>query len=154
MKSPSPRRERTSEPADNFLASVHVLSNRITRAFFSQTESKHDVTLPEWRVLLSLMQNPGLTANEIKDRWAMDKMTISRAVVRLVDMGRVVRSRNPKDGRSYVLSVTKKGARLYKKVLPAANARYRELLSCLTETERSALRRLLSKMIRHIEKLL
>ncbi len=150
MKSPPPG----LQPADNFLASVHVLSNRITRAFFSEVESKHGLTLPEWRVLLSLADHAGLTANEIKDRWAMDKMTISRAVRRLERTGRIARRRNPKDGRSYVLSVTKKGAGLYKKILPTANARYRELLSCLSETELSSLRTTLAKMIRHIEKLL
>ena len=137
------------ELSDNVLASVHVLSNRITRAFESRIESRYGISVAEWRVLLSLFAASGLTAKQIHEQWAMDKMTVSRAVRRLEEDGRVQRHRHPEDGRSYVLVVTPRGMRLLKKILPTADARYREVLSCLTGRERAALERMLAKLLRH-----
>lgn len=134
---------------DNVLASIHVLSNRITRAFESRLDSQHGLTVPEWRVLLSLARHSGLTAKDIHERWAMDKMTVSRAVRRLESRGHVKRRENPGDARSFVLALTKNGARLFEKILPSANERYREILSGLTAEEQKTFSRILRKLIEH-----
>lgn len=137
----------------NVLACIHVLSNRITRAFESQLESDHGLSVPEWRVLLSLTGQSGLTAKDVHERWAMDKMTVSRAVRGMESHGLVKRKKNRGDGRSYVLTITKKGERLFDRILPAADARYHEILSGLTASEQTALRRFLRKLIDHTERL-
>ena len=134
-------------PDKNVLAAVHVLSSRISRAFESRLEPKHGLSVPEWRALLSLSSESGLTAKDIGERWAMDKMAVSRAVRRLESKGRVRRRPNPDDGRSYVLSITRRGALLVSRILPTADARYREILSCLTVQERSAFRVALEKLL-------
>lgn len=138
---------------DNVLASIHVLSNRITRAFESRLESNHGLSVPEWRVLLSLVSQSGLTAKDIHERWAMDKMAVSRAVRRLVSQGRVKRNKNPGDARSYVLAITKKGTRLFQKILPSAEARYHEILSGLTVKEQRLLKRILKKLNDHTDRI-
>jgi DNA-binding MarR family transcriptional regulator len=138
---------------DNVLASIHALSNRITRAFESRLDTEHGLSVPEWRVLLSLSGDAGLTAKDIHERWAMDKMAVSRAVRRLESHGHVERSANPDDARSYVLTITTKGARLFQKILPSADARYREILACLSKKDQTALKRILKKLIAHSEAL-
>ena len=135
------------------LASIHVLSNRITLAFESRIETNHGLSVSEWRVLLSLSSQTDLTAKDIHERWAMDKMAVSRAVRRLESQGQVKRRKNPGDGRSYVLSITKKGTRLFQKILPSADARYHEILSGLTGQERRSLKRILKKLIDHTSRL-
>src|SRR5690606_38918091 len=70
-------------PTVNILAAVHVLSSRISRAFDARLAREFDVSPPEWRVLLTLAQRPGASANEITAAWAMEKMAVSRAVRRL-----------------------------------------------------------------------
>jgi len=67
--------------------------------------------------------------------------------------GHVRRRKNPGDGRSYVLSITKKGTRLVEKILPSADARYHEILSGLTVPEQKSLRRILEKLIDHTERI-
>ena len=105
------------------------------------------MTLAEWRVILTLVQRQSATAIEIASLWAMDKMAISRAVRRLERMGRVQRQINSNDRRSFTLSLTPKGKRLYTRVLPAANARYREITAGLSRTELATLRRVLAKLL-------
>ena len=135
--------------ADDLLSDVHVVANLIGRAFADQLDENFGVSVPEWRVLLTLARHPGLTAAEITNRWAMDKMAISRAIQRLETDGHISRDRNPSDRRSYKLSLTEAGEALHQKILPAANQRYREFISCLSHDELVNLRGSLEKLIAH-----
>jgi DNA-binding MarR family transcriptional regulator len=147
-KPPAPARNHS--PIDNILASVHVLSSRISRAFDSQLAARYDLSPPEWRVLLTLAQRPDASANEITALWAMEKMAVSRAVRRLERMGRIRRQVDGADRRRYALILTPEGRRLYRRILPVANARYREITSVLSHAERATLRKALAKLNRHI----
>ena len=142
--------DRKRPPAgapDNLLALIHVLSRQIGRAFQARINAEFDINITEWRVLLSLGQRPGATANEIAEEWAMEKMAVSRAVKRLERMGRITRRVRPDDRRSYALAMTADGKRLFERVVPAANARYREITSAATRDELAVLSRVLTKLV-------
>jgi DNA-binding MarR family transcriptional regulator len=145
--------DNTSYPAppagapDNLLALIHVLSRQIGRAFHARIAAEFDVTIAEWRVMLSLSQQPGATANEIREMWAMEKMAVSRAVRRLERMGRITRDVKPEDRRSYALTMTGEGRRVFERVMPAANARYREITSAVTRDELDVLSKVLTKLV-------
>lgn len=143
----------TPAPADNALTLVHLLSNRITRAFYSEIEARFGVSLPEWRVIMMLARHPEMTAVEITTRWSMDKMTISRAIRRLEDAGRVRRIRHPEDRRSFTVSLTAEGRAFYDRVVPVANARYRAITACLDAEETASFRATLEKLINHAARL-
>lgn len=138
---------------DKPLSLVHILSNRIGRAFYSEVETKFGVSLAEWRVMLTLASEPEVTAAEITTRWAIEKMAVNRAIQRLVDNGHVSRTRDPDDRRSYRLTLTAKGSRLYEKIAPHANKRYRELISSVSGEELDTMVATLQKMIRRAEEL-
>lgn len=141
---------RATPPADapdNLLALIHVLSLQIGRAFHARIAAEFDVTIAEWRVLLSLSQQASTTANEIADIWAMEKMAVSRAVRRLERMNRITRSVKPEDRRSFALAMTENGKRVFERVVPAANARYREITSAATRDELAVLSRVLTKLV-------
>lgn len=135
------------------LSLVHILSNRIGRAFYSEVETKFGVTIAEWRVMLTLAAEPEISAAEITNRWAIEKMAVNRAIQRLVDSGYVSRTRDPDDRRSYRLTITPKGGKLYDKIAPVANKRYAELTSAVSSEELDSLVAVLQKMIRRAEDL-
>ena len=81
---------------DHVLTLCHMLANRIGRAFVGDM-ARHDVTIAEWRVLLTLALNGKASGKDITSRWAMDKMAISRAIQRLEGDGHISRDRNPSD---------------------------------------------------------
>ena len=137
------------KPADSVLSYIHMLSSRLDRAFYSRVEAKYDVTLAEWRIVLTLKHAPATSAIWITNRWGMEKMAVSRAIRRLEQMGRIRRSRNPDDRRSRVLSLTAKGEKLYERIMPGASQRYMEILSCLGNDEIEALRKTLTKLVDH-----
>ena len=138
---------------DKPLSLVHVLSNRIGRAFHGEIETKFGITISEWRVLMTLTSEKGVSAAEITNRWAMEKMSVNRAIQRLVNNGCITRERDPNDRRSYRLALTTKGKKLYDKIAPTANKRYNELMSAIESDETDALVRALKKIIQRAEQL-
>jgi DNA-binding MarR family transcriptional regulator len=137
----------------NVLASIHVLSSQIGRAFYGEIARHHGVTVPDWRVLLTLAQRPAATAGEIAAQWAMEKMAVSRAVRRLERGGFIARRPVRNDRRRQALRLTPTGRRLYARILPAADARYRAIMACLSPSEQAGLRRSLSRLIAETRRL-
>lgn len=135
--------------SDNLLASIHVMSRLIDRAFQSRIATRFDLSLAEWRVLLSLADQSSATAAELTEFWAMEKMAVSRAVRRLEGMGRISRRRNSGDRRSYALKLTAKGRGAYDEILPTANARYREIFSEIPRKDLQFLRSILDRLADH-----
>jgi len=133
--------------AGNVLTLIHVASNRISRAFYADIEARHGITLPEWRVMMTLTRHPGMAAMAVAALWGMDKMAISRAVRRLARTGLVRRTPAADDRRRWVLELTAEGRRRFRAIEPAATERYREFLKSLAPREVAQLRGLLEKLI-------
>jgi DNA-binding MarR family transcriptional regulator len=139
--------------ADNVLGLVHVLSSLIGRAFHGQVALRHRISLPEWRVLVTLANHPGSTAAEIVERWAMQPMMASRAIRQLKRRGWVERKVRRDDRRSYALWLSDKGRQAYRRVRPDANQRYHDIVGSLAPRELAALERALQRMTQRTRRL-
>lgn len=89
----------------------------------------------------------GLSAREVAERTAMDKVAVSRALARLVEAGRVNRETHNGDKRRSVLGLSEAGWKLHDEVAPMARAREREVLAKLDQEERVWLERILDKLL-------
>jgi DNA-binding MarR family transcriptional regulator len=94
----------------------NLVSDRIARAY----ESLFALTIPEWRLVAVIAEVEAITQAEIGERTRMDKVTVSRAAIALVERGLLVRAANPSDKRSHHLSLTAAGRDLYASVAPKA----------------------------------
>jgi DNA-binding MarR family transcriptional regulator len=110
---------------------LSVLANTISAAIASVYAERHDLSIPEWRVIAVLAQEPGLTAAEVAARTAMDKVAVSRAVARLETGGRVRRDSVRGDRRRQQLALTRQGRDVYNKVVPWALEYERRLVEAL-----------------------
>src|SRR6478672_11658564 len=70
---------------------LSVLSNRVSGAIAQMYSERFDLGVTEWRVMAVLGRYPKLSAGEVAQRTAMDKVAVSRAVAGLVEAGRVER---------------------------------------------------------------
>ena len=68
-------------------------------------------------------------------------MSVSRAIRELQQRGLIDRRIGSSDRRSQELLLTRKGQRTYDTVVPEANARYHEIVDCLTPADRARLAR-------------
>src|SRR5262245_21779940 len=94
---------------DRFLPyRLSVLSNGISAAIAREYAQRFDLSVTEWRVLAVLGRYPGVSASEVAERTAMDKVAISRAVARLMATGRVTRDVHGDDRRRSVLELSAK----------------------------------------------
>jgi len=126
---------------------LSILSNTISQAIADDYQRRYDISVTEWRVMAVLGRFEGLSAREVAERTAMDKVAVSRALARLVDAGRVDRATHDSDKRRSVLSLTAAGWTMHDEVAPMARAREREVLAKLNGEEQVWLTRILDKLL-------
>ena len=125
---------------------LSVLSNRVSRGIAETYEERFGLSVTEWRVIAIVGRYPGLSASEVAQRAAMDKVAISRAVRRLLDQGRIEREHNDADRRERHLQLSSAGRAIYNEIVPAALAYEQRIRAALTPEENRVLERLIDKI--------
>ena len=132
---------------DNFVPyRLSVLTNRVSSAIARHYSDRFDLSIPEWRVMAVLGQTPGLSARQVAERTAMDKVQVSRAVQSLLTARRLTRVADDADGRVTQLSLSARGLAIYNELVPVALQLERDFLSILSADDRTALDKLLTKL--------
>lgn len=125
---------------------LSVLSNRISQAIARVYAERFGLSITQWRVMAVLGRYPDLSANEVAERTAMDKVAVSRAVNRLLVDGRLKREAHGNDRRRSVLALSQAGYDIYKEVASLALAYERALLDRLDPAQRIVLFGLLDEL--------
>ena len=131
----------------NFLPyRLSVLSNRTSDAIAREYSQRFSLSVTEWRVMAVLGRYPELSANQVAQRTAMDKVAVSRAVAKLLDTGRLLREFDEDDRRRSVLRLSEAGYAIYDQIVPLALGFERHLLAGMSDEERTLLFRLLDRL--------
>jgi DNA-binding MarR family transcriptional regulator len=125
---------------------LSVMANLVSKAVTRLYEDRFDLKLSEWRVMAVLGRAPGHSASEIVDITAMDKVTISRALSRLIAMGRIEATDDPADGRRQRLKLSAQGKKIYEHIVPMARSVETRLLDRLSPAERIQLDQLIGAL--------
>ena len=132
---------------DNFLPyRLSVLSNVLSQSIAREYDKRFGLSITEWRVIAVLGRDTELSANEVAERTAMDKVAVSRAVARLLERGLLQRDTHGDDRRRSVLALSEAGYAVYDEVVPVARAYEQRLLAPLDDAERAMLDGLLTKL--------
>jgi DNA-binding MarR family transcriptional regulator len=132
---------------DHFLPyRLSVLSNRISQDIANLYAERFNLNITEWRIIAILGRYPGLSANEVAERTAMDKVSVSRAISSLLTQKRVKRQFDKSDRRRSVLTLSASGAKIYQEVAPLAVQLQNALLAQFDDKERVLLNLLLDKL--------
>jgi len=132
---------------------LSVLTNRVSSAIARHYSQRFSLSIPEWRVMAVLGQTPGLSAREVAERTAMDKVQVSRAAQSLLAAKRLTRVAHARDGRVAHLSLSAKGQAIYDEVVPLALKLEKRFLSVLNDEEQKSLDMLLAKLARRMERM-
>jgi len=125
---------------------LSVLSNRISRSIADEYEDQFRLSQSEWRVMAILGEEPNLSAGQVAERTAMDKVAVSRAVNRLLEHGRIERHFADDDRRRSVLALSKPGQKTYSEITPIALDYEARLLGHFSQDEKTQLDDLLRKL--------
>ena len=107
---------------------LSVLSNTISRNIAEIYDREFGLNIWQWRVMAVVGEAPGVSATEVTQRTAMDKVAVSRAVSGLIDLGYMTREASAEDARRSVLKLTPQGQDIYNQIVPLALAYEKDLL--------------------------
>jgi DNA-binding MarR family transcriptional regulator len=139
---------------DTFLPfRLSVASNAVSKAIARAYEARFGLRVAEWRLIAVLAEAGGLTQQAIVERTVMDKVTVSRAALALVERRLAKRDPNPRDARSHLLTLTEAGEALHGEVAPLALSMEADLLHGLSKAEVADLDRLLNRLQKTAEAL-
>jgi DNA-binding MarR family transcriptional regulator len=125
---------------------LSVLTNTVSMLIARAYERRFGLSIPEWRLIAVLARYPELSAVEVAERTAMDKVAVSRAVTRLLARRRITRAYDKGDRRRSILRLSAGGEAVYRKVAPLALRYEEELLAALSALERRTLDELLGRL--------
>ncbi len=126
---------------------LSLLTNTISQGIAASYRHEHDISVTEWRILAVLGRFPGLTASEVTERTAMDKVAIHRAVKTLMQKDLLERKPDQSDRRRQQLFITpSKGKTVLNTVIPRAKEFENSLLNALTNEETQTLLSTLEKL--------
>ena len=107
---------------------------------------RFDLAVPEWRIMTVLGRFPGVSANEVCELTAMDKVRVSRGVARLLQFERIRRDSDPSDRRRSKLYLSDTGLEVYDQIIPVAHAYQDKLMADLDSDEMRTPEILLAKI--------
>ena len=132
---------------DEFLPyRLSIASNRVSSAIATAYQALFGLKVAEWRLVAVIAEGKGLTQQALGGATRMDKVTVSRAAIALVDRGLVARHPNPDDQRSHLLSLTAAGKNLYDSVAPKALELEAQIFAGFSTKEITAFRGVLDRL--------
>lgn len=132
---------------DRFLPyRLSITSNLVSDRIASAYEVMFGLSIPEWRLVAVIAEVDAITQAEIGERTRMDKVTVSRAAIGLVDRGLLQRAPNAADKRSHLLSLTVAGRELYALVAPKALELERRIFASFAPGELEAFTAMLRRI--------
>jgi DNA-binding MarR family transcriptional regulator len=103
----------------------------------------------EARCLAAIGQFAPLSVNDLAARANLDKGQASRAAQMLVERDLVLKSASETDARGVVLTPTRSGKRLWKRVMRLIAQRNADIFGCLSATEQRQLETFFDRLIAH-----
>ena len=133
---------------DNQLCFRLYTASRLLTRVYHPLLSGHGLTYPQYLVLLVLWEKDAQPVNDIAKRLLLETNTVTPLLQRMEKEGVLVRRRSEKDGRQMIVSLTRKGKELQKK-LSAVPSTVGNAVICDSVTPETApeLARMLDDMI-------
>lgn len=126
---------------------LSVTTNLVSNLVAAAYRQLFDIDISEWRLIAVLAERSELNQQSLGEATRMDKLTVSRAAVRLAKRGLILRRTSERDRRNQLLSLSDDGQALYDHVAPKALEIEKTIFACLSERQRTEL----ETMLREIE---
>jgi len=106
--------------AENSIGGLLGKSSRLLSNRFNSELTSIGLTVQQWTLLAVLWEKSPQTQKSLQEELLKDKASINSLVGYLVQNGFVLKERNPKDKRSFLISLTQKGEDIKNESIPMA----------------------------------
>jgi DNA-binding MarR family transcriptional regulator len=131
---------------DDYLGSLLGQANHALYKDFDAHVRAAGLSSIEWRVLATLHDGGPLTVSRLADEVLAKQPTVTKLVQRMSEQGWVVLQADSADQRRTLVVATAAGKRLVRPLVEKARAHEAAMLSALAGSEKTALKKLLSKL--------
>ena len=114
--------------------------------FVAQALGNTNLSLSDYDMIHTVNRRPGITQEELRKKYCLDKSTIARRAAKLEKEGYIERRSHPEDGRRKQLFITEKGAVLRNAKVEAESFFFEWLTADLTSQELAQLCPLLDRI--------
>lgn len=132
---------------------LSVVTEAVSSLFAARYQQRFGLSIPEWRVVAVVGQHGTLSTQQVIEHTGMDRVQVSRAVIRLADKALLNRQSHPHDQRAQVLTLSRQGRAVYNEIVPLARDMQAALAAALTESEQRQLGAILEKIGRRTREL-
>lgn len=130
---------------------LRVVSNAVSKSFGNRLR-EHKITIAEFALLRILLHsNEALSPGDLGRSTGLSKGSVSKLLDRAVRNGIVLRTESETDRRYQEVRLTNKGKGLLLELEKVGQRQDDEFFSCLTNSERESLVRILKKISTHRE---
>lgn len=129
---------------------IHDAARLLKGEFERRTRDKK-LTLTQWRVLVHLAKDEGLTQTTLAQRLEASAMTMSDVLDRLETAGYVRREPDPSDSRAKLVWITDKARELVGEMRHVADEVYDKALAGISAADREALVRAMSRLTQNLD---
>ncbi|MFT7458339.1 MAG: DNA-binding MarR family transcriptional regulator [Planctomycetota bacterium] len=134
-------------PLDEFVTfQLLRLTNQFSRQATKLLLIHTGLRLPEWRCLSILGAYGPQHINQIVARLSADKGLISRSLTSLENSSYVRMKRNTVDRRQIIVTLSAKGRKTLKLMMPIIQHRHSKLVANLTKQDREMLSKIMAKL--------
>jgi DNA-binding MarR family transcriptional regulator len=145
--------ERQFENEEFLLFRLSSVSRRVASACADVYFTEFGITVSEWRLMAQIGRFGTISAKDVAEIISMDRVAISRAAAKCLEEGLIRETTHPHDRRSKVLSFTRKGAALYKAIIPRACQLANTIEAGLSATESRMFKSLLDKVEKSLDQI-
>lgn len=125
---------------------LNVVASLTSQALSRIYSERYGISVPEWRVLVTLGQYGTMTGKAVGNHSHMHKTKVSRAVALLEKRKFVVRRVNRADLREAFLSLSSSGRAIYEELAPIALEFARRLTQAIDPADRPAFDRSIERL--------
>lgn len=125
---------------------LSTVTEAVSGLFAMRYQERFGLSIAEWRVVAVVGQHGQISTQEVIEKTSMDRVRVSRAVIRLADRSLLTREPHPQDQRAQVLTLSPAGQRIYEDIVPLARNMQAALSSALTTEELQQLGIILEKI--------
>ena len=133
---------------------IHRVPAHLARRFhqiclgaLAQITGPQDLSPLQFGMLASIQDQPGLDQRRLADRMGIDTVSAHHHIEFLEERGLVTRVVDPKDRRSRILKLTKRGLTLRERLRPGIIDAHDRVLSSLSRSEQDTFLRLLTRIV-------
>lgn len=130
---------------------MHTLTNRSIKAFEAHIEKQFEISLAEFRVIMTLGHMVEGASHEIAELTAISTMNISRAVTKLLKRGYIHAHPDSRNKRRKILQLTREGYHLYQMMIKVSDNVASYLFEDASDEEMVAFSKIMTKLINKME---